>query len=56
MDLYNASVPTELKVKRTMFYEIFYEFNIGFALPASNACNVCTLWNNKVKLEKDPIK
>lgn len=54
--LYNASVPTEYQVKHSMFYEIFYEYNIGFSSPASDACTVCTLWRNKIKVEKDPSK
>lgn len=40
-----------------MFYTIFInEYNIGFASPASDACNVCVLWRNKIKNEKDTVK
>lgn len=57
INIYNDSVAENLKVSRTMFYNIFTtEFNIGFSQPASDACSVCILWQNKVKFEKDPIK
>ncbi|CAG4961110.1 unnamed protein product [Colias eurytheme] len=40
-----------------MFYKIFIgEFNIGFSSPATDACNVCVLWKNKIKQEKDNEK
>ncbi|CAG4939191.1 unnamed protein product [Colias eurytheme] len=54
---YNSSVPANLRVSRSMFYDIFYkDFNIGFSCPSSDACNVCTLWSNKIKNECDPAK
>lgn len=54
--VYNDSVPQKFKVSRTMFYAIFNDFNIGFSSPASDVCTSCTLWNNKIKIEKDPLK
>lgn len=58
VNIYNDSVPeNNLKVPRTMFYKIFTnEFNIGLSQPASDACSVCILWQNKIKLETDPTK
>ncbi|XP_045504864.1 uncharacterized protein LOC123701432 [Colias croceus] len=54
---YNSSVPANLRVSRSMFYDIFYkDFNIGFSCPSSDACNVCTLWSYKIKNECDPAK
>lgn len=57
MGLYNSSVASNLQVKKTMFYKIFYEeFNVGFSAPSSDACNVCVLWGNRSKNERDSEK
>ncbi|CAG4977869.1 unnamed protein product [Parnassius apollo] len=54
---YNNSVPNDLKVKRTMFYEVFtFEFNIGFRSPASDACSSCILLSNSIKNEQISTK
>ncbi|CAG5047638.1 unnamed protein product [Parnassius apollo] len=54
---YNNSVPNDLKVKRTMFYEVFtFEFNIGFRSPASDACSSCILLSNSIKNEQVSTK
>lgn len=55
--LYNESVPPELQVKPTMFWEVFVnDFNIGFRSPTSDACSTCILLNNRIAAETDPKK
>lgn len=54
---YNDSVTADLRVSRTMFYEIFHnEFNISFKTPASDVCGTCIPWKNKIKIESDAQK
>lgn len=50
-EMYNSSVPQDLRVTKTMFQKVFSEdFNIGFKSPASDACSTCILLNNKIKI------
>lgn len=57
LSFYNDSVSEDLKISRSMFYEIFLkEFNIGFKLPSSDVCSTCLLWKNKIKNEKGSNK
>lgn len=46
----NASVDENLRVKLTMFKEIFYnEFNLGFKSPASDICTHCAQLTDTLK-------
>lgn len=51
--MYNSSVDTELKVKKTFFAQIFAKnFNIGFGTPATDVCSFCYQMKNQIKLAK----
>lgn len=44
-------------MKKGLFYKIWNkEYNIGFSTPSSDVCNVCTLWDNRIKIEQDQQK
>ncbi|CAF4946621.1 unnamed protein product [Pieris macdunnoughi] len=58
---FKGGIPKEiaehLQVKRGLFYTIWNkEYNIGFSTPSSDVCNACTLWGNRIKIEKDQQK
>lgn len=53
-NMYNNSVTSDLKVKKTFFTKIFNtKFNLGFGTPASDTCSYCHRMYHQMKTATD---
>lgn len=52
-NMYQVSVPDDLKVKESFFRHLFVtRFNISFKSPSTDVCSTCLHFSEKIKVEK----